>query len=330
VKVLITGGAGFIGSNLTRQWLAAHPEDRVTVFDLLTYAGRRESLVDLEATSNYHFVRGDVADPEAVREACAGVDLLLHLAAETHNDRAISDPTPFVRTNVVGTATILEACRKLDIPRAHFVSTDEVFGSLDLGDPKRFTEESPYRPRGPYSASKAAADHLVRAWQTTYGLPVTISNCSNNFGPYQFPEKLIPLAITNLLRHERVPLYGDGRNVRDWIYVEDHCAALDLMARRGRPGTTYLVSAETELSNLALLERLCGLLDATTDQIEPVPDRPGHDRRYALDPRRLREELGWRPAHEFDAALSATVDWYRTHRSWWEPLRVPIVGRAAA
>ncbi|HEV2316828.1 MAG TPA: dTDP-glucose 4,6-dehydratase [Thermoplasmata archaeon] len=330
MNVLLTGGAGFIGSNLTRYWLAAHPEDRVTVFDLLTYAGRRESLVDLEANSRYRFVRGDVANPEDVREALRGSDLVLHLAAETHNDRAISDPTPFVRTNVVGTATLLEACRTLDIPRAHFVSTDEVFGSLELGEPRRFDEDSPYCPRGPYSASKAAADHLVRAWHTTYGLPVTLSNCSNNFGPYQFPEKLIPLAITNLLRKERVPLYGDGRNVRDWIYVEDHCAALDLIARRGRPGATYLVSAETELSNVELLERLVRLVGSTSDQIERVTDRPGHDRRYALDPRRVREELGWSPGHPFDAALQATVDWYRAHRAWWEPLRASAVGKAEA
>jgi dTDP-glucose 4,6-dehydratase len=320
VKVVLTGGAGFIGSNLAHLWRREHPEDELTVFDALTYAGRRESLRDLERAPGFRFVKGDVADPEAVREVLRGCDQLLHLAAESHNDRAIADPQPFVRTNVVGTAVLLEACRQLDVPRAHFVSTDEVFGSLSLDDPGKFTEESPYRPRGPYSASKAAGDLLVRAWQTTYGLPVTLSNCSNNFGPYQFPEKLISLAITRLLRGEKVPLYGDGRHVRDWIFVEDHCRALDLIARRGRPGATYLVSADSELPNREVLERLLRIFGRDASAIEPVADRPGHDRRYALDSRRVREELGWAPRHPFDDALRLTVEWYRANSAWWTPL----------
>lgn len=320
MKVVVTGGAGFIGSNLVHHWRAAHPRDELTVFDALTYAGRRESLADLEGTKGYRFVRGDVADPAAVGEVLRDCDLLLHLAAETHNDRAIVDPQPFIRTNVVGTAVLLESCRKLDVPRAHFVSTDEVFGSLSLEDPGKFTEESPYRPRGPYSASKAAGDHLVRAWNITYGLPVTLSNCSNNFGPYQFPEKLISLAITRLIQGERVPLYGDGRHVRDWIYVEDHCRALDRIALRGTAGTTYLVSADSEVPNHAVVERLLRLFGKNESAIEHVADRPGHDRRYALDASRLRGELGWQPLHNFEDALRRTVEWYRANEAWWTPL----------
>ena len=331
MKVVLTGAAGFIGSNLARQWVMGHPEDEVTAFDLLTYAGRRESLADIEGRPNFRFVRGDVADPAAVETAFRGAELVVHLAAESHNDRAIADPRPFVRTNIVGTATVLEACRKLDVPRAHFVSTDEVFGSLELDSPRRFDETSPYDPRGPYSASKAAGDHLVRAWHTTYGLPTTLSNCSNNFGPYQFPEKLIPLAITRLIGGGRVPLYGDGRHVRDWIYVEDHCRALELVARRGRPGTTYLISAENELPNREVVGRLARLFGRDESAIERVPDRPGHDRRYALDPSRVRAELGWAPEHPFDRALERTVAWYRARPDWWSPLLVqpaPTPGRA--
>jgi len=320
VRVLITGGAGFIGSNLARLWTAEHGEDDVTVFDALTYAGRRESLADLEGLKNFRFVKGNILDAEAVRASLQDQDLLIHLAAETHNDRAIANPLPFIRTNVEGTAVLLEACRRAKISRAHFVSTDEVFGSLTLEDPGKFNEETPYRPRGPYSASKASSDHLVRAWHETYGLPVTLSNCSNNFGPFQFPEKFISLAITRLLQGERVPLYGDGRNVRDWIYVEDHCRAVELVARHGRIGTTYLISANMELSNREVLERLLGLMGARPEVIEPVQDRPGHDRRYALSADRIRGELSWSPGYSFDEALVRTVDWYRSHRDWWEPL----------
>jgi len=226
VKVVITGGAGFIGSNLVRFWKNNLPEDSVTVLDALTYAGHRESLRDLDSDPKFDFVQGDLCDANAVEETIRGADLVVHLAAETHNDRAVADPMPFVRTNVEGTAVLLEAVRKLGIPRFHHVSTDEVFGSLELDSPERFSENSPYRPRGPYSASKASGDHLVRAWHETYGLRVTLSNCSNNFGPYQHPEKLIPLAITRLIDGGRVPVYGDGRNVRDWIHVDDHCSAI--------------------------------------------------------------------------------------------------------
>ena len=238
MKVVITGGAGFIGSNLAHYWRSHHPHDAVVVLDALTYAGHRESIRDLESNGSFQFVQVDLRDPARVRDTVKGADLVIHLAAETHNDRAVTDPLPFVRTNVEGTAVLLEAIRQLDVPRFHHVSTDEVFGSLALDTQEKFNEGSPYRPRGPYSASKAAGDHLVRAWHETYGLAVTLSNCSNNFGPFQHPEKLIPLAITRLMRGGKIPVYGDGRNVRDWIHVEDHCAAIDAVCARGKVGST--------------------------------------------------------------------------------------------
>jgi len=320
MKVVITGGAGFIGSNLTRHWVTRYPEDNVVVVDFLTYAGRRESLSDLEGHANYRFVKADIGDSRTMDAVVQDADLVLNLAAESHNDRAIADPLPFVRTNVLGTAVLLESCRRKSVARFHHVSTDEVYGTLSLEDPERFTEASPYRPRGPYSASKASSDHLVRAWFDTYGLRTTISNCGNNFGPYQFPEKLIPLAITRLLRGQRVPLYGDGRNVRDWIYVADHCDAIDLIAHRGLPGSTYLVSAEQEVSNREVVDQLLRIFGRGSETIEFVADRLGHDRRYGLDARKLREDFGWTPKHSFSAALADTVEWYRTHTAWWEPL----------
>ena len=329
MRVLITGGAGFIGSNLARHWVRSHENDEVVVFDALTYAGRRESLLDLATERRFRFVEGDVRDPAALDQVVPGSDLVIHLAAESHNDRAVTDPLPFVDTNVRGTATLLEACRRHDVGRLHHVSTDEVFGSLPLGTSEKFTTETPYRPHGPYSASKAGADHLVRAWHDTYKLPVTISNCSNNYGPYQFPEKLIPLAITRILTGERVPLYGDGRNVRDWIFVEDHCDALDLIARKGTSGATYLVSAGSELANIEVVRRILRILGKSESSIEYVADRPGHDLRYALDAHALVAELGWRPRHDFDSALERTVAWYRTHEAWWRPLLAPAVRTAA-
>ena len=320
MQVVITGGAGFIGSRLVHRWISDYPEDQVTVFDALTYAGHRESLSDFAKNPNYNFVHADICDPVAVAAALRDSDLVIHLAAETHNDRAVADPLPFVRTNVQGTATLLEACRRLDVARFHHVSTDEVFGSLKLGGAEKFTEETPYAPRGPYSASKAAADHLVRAWFETYRLPVSISNCSNNFGPYQHPEKLIPTAITRSLAGRRVPVYGDGLNVRDWIYVDDHCSALEIITHRGKVGTTYLVSAGMELPNAEVVRRILAQFGRGEEGIEYVEDRPGHDRRYALDATRLREELGWAPTYDFDTALKVTIDWYRRNEGWWKPL----------
>jgi len=314
---------------LTRWWVGHHPDDSVTVLDALTYAGRRESLKDVEQHPHFRFVHGDIRDPATVSTTLRDADVVIHLAAESHNDRAVMDPMPFVETNVVGTATLLEACRRLNIPRFHHVSTDEVFGSLPLDSPLRFTETSAYQPRGPYSASKASADHLVRAWHETFGLPVTLSNCSNNFGPFQFPEKLISLAITRLLTGGKVPVYGDGLNVRDWIFVDDHCSALDLIVHRGKLGQTYLVSARMELSNVDVIRRILRHLGKGEDSIDWVPDRPGHDRRYALEAQRLTDELGWRPAHDFDHALTETIEWYRRNPAWWRSLlpSVPPVNR---
>jgi dTDP-glucose 4,6-dehydratase len=320
VKVVITGGAGFIGSNLARYWATHRPEDEVVVYDALTYAGRRESLADLEKDGRIDFERGNIGDPARLKAILPGADLVLHLAAESHNDRGIASPMRFVETNVLGTATLLEACRAHDVGRFHHVSTDEVFGSLALDDPQKFTESTAYDPRGPYSASKAGSDHLVRAWATTYGLKVTISNCGNNFGPYQFPEKLIPLAVTSLVLGKKVPLYGDGKNVRDWIYVADHCSAIETIVNRGTPGSTYLVSAGNELPNLEILSRILKVMGRGPESIEYVKDRAGHDRRYALDSTRLRSELGWAPAFSFDEALTGTVQWYLENRGWWEPL----------
>lgn len=320
MKVVITGGAGFIGSNLVRYWLQRYPEDRVSVVDALTYAGRRESLAEVEKNPRFSFHHANIGDAPEMERLLAGADMVVHLAAESHNDRAIDAPLPFVSTNVLGTAVLLESCRKKEVPRFHHVSTDEVYGSLPLDSPERFTESSPYRPRGPYSASKAGSDHLVRAWGETYGLKVTISNSGNNFGPYQFPEKLIPLAVTRLIRNEKVPLYGDGKNVRDWIFVEDHCTAIDTIAHRGQVGSTYLVSAGHELSNREVIAQLLEIFGRGDDAIEFVRDRPGHDRRYGLDSRKLRAELGWAPSHDFRTALEDTVRWYREHSSWWEPI----------
>ncbi len=320
MRVVITGAAGFIGSNLTRHWLGQNPEDHVLAFDLLTYAGRLESLDDLRSNPRFTFLRGDVADPKAVAEAIKDAELVVHLAAESHNDRAVANPTPFLHSNVLGTGILLEECRKFDVPRFHHVSTDEVFGSLPLGTSEKFTENSPYRPRGPYSASKAASDHLVRAWHETYGLRTTISNCGNNFGPFQFPEKLVALAISRLIDGEKVPLYGKGTNVRDWIFVGDHVDALDLIAHRGASGSTYLISAGRALSNRTVVDSLLSIFQRGPETIDWVEDRPGHDLRYELDASRIRSELGWTPKYDWEAALKETVEWYRTHESWWRPL----------
>jgi dTDP-glucose 4,6-dehydratase len=330
MRVVVTGGAGFIGSNLLHYWARQHPDDELVTLDLLTYAGHRSSIEDLERQGRLQFVLGSVADPGVADRTFRGADLVLHLAAESHVDRSIADPAPFLTTNVLGTYTVLESARRLDVPRVHVVGTDEVFGSLPLDEPRaRFTSRTPYAPRNPYSASKAASDHLARSYHATYGLPVTLSNCGNNYGPYQHPEKLIPLAITRLLAGEKVPVYGDGKNVRDWIYVEDHCAALDAIYRLGKPGETYLLGAGEERSNLEVVRDLLRLMKAPPDRVRFVPDRPGHDRRYAIDARAAMKALGWRPAVRWEEGLSRTVDWYRSHRSWWEPL-VPKVPSEAA
>jgi dTDP-glucose 4,6-dehydratase len=337
---LVTGGAGFIGTNLVRHLLATHADLRVVVLDALTYAGNPANLAGLDAAhpGRYRFVHGDIADPPAVARLFAdeAIDTVFHLAAESHVDRSIDDPLAFVRTNLTGTAVLLHAARQAwqgrrDV-RFHHVSTDEVFGSL--GATGHFTEDTPYDPSSPYSASKAGSDHLVRAWSRTFGLPATISNCSNNYGPWHFPEKLIPLCIANALAGKPLPIYGTGGNIRDWLYVEDHCRALDLIARRGAPGRTYAVGGGNEWRNLDLVRELCRTLDRLRPDpagsyerlITFVADRPGHDARYAIDAGRIRAELGWEPRETFASGLERTVCWYLDHPAWVADL----VGRHAA
>lgn len=318
MRLLITGGAGFIGANFILYWVSHHPEDDIVNLDKLTYAGNLENLKSLASSRQYTFIQGDIADPSVVRKAMQGVDIVVHFAAESHVDRSILEPSPFVLTNVVGTQVLLDAARDRNIKRFHHVSTDEVFGSLELDDPSKFNEETVYDPRSPYAASKAASDHLVNAYFTTYGLPITITNCSNNFGPYQFPEKLIPLAITNLLEGERVPVYGDGLYVRDWLYVEDHVRAIETVLEKGVVGETYCVGGLTEdINNLAVIKKILLILGKNEEAIEFVKDRPGHDRRYSMDASKINKELGWKPQHTFDEWLVKTVEWYKEHREWW-------------
>ena len=318
MKLLITGGAGFIGTNYVYHVLNTHPNDSVIVLDALTYAGNKENIASLAHEPRFQFVRGDICDATVVDVLVSRVDAVVHIAAETHVDRSIQDGALFVKTNVVGTQTLLDACRTHRV-RFHHVSTDEVFGSLGMDG--YFTEESPYDPRSPYSASKAAADHLVRAAWHTHKLPVTISNCSNNYGPYMFPEKLIPLFITNILEGKKVPLYGKGENIRDWLYVEDHCAGIDAALRRGRPGETYCFGGHSERSNAELTQTILFEMGVGKEVIQHVADRPGHDFRYAINPHKAETELGWRIKTPFLHGLRHTIAWYTSNRAWWEPLK---------
>jgi dTDP-glucose 4,6-dehydratase len=339
-RFLVTGGAGFIGSALVRHLLAATSHD-VLVVDKLTYAGNLDSLQSVKDHPRFRFVRADIADAGAMKTALVDFepDVIVHLAAESHVDRSIDGPAAFIETNVVGSFVLLQQAlgywralpkAKAEGFRFHHVSTDEVFGSLQAHG--EFSEDSPYRPNSPYSASKAASDHLVRAWHHTYGLPVVISNCSNNFGPCHFPEKLIPLIILNALEGKPLPVYGKGENVRDWLYVEDHARALLLIAERGRVGDSYNVGANCERTNIAVVRTVCALMDELApDAVGPrerlityVADRPGHDLRYAIDARKLREELGWAPQETFESGLRKTVEWYLTNRPWWERLRSKV------
>lgn len=317
-KLLVTGGAGFIGSNFIHYYLEAHPGDQIINLDALTYAGHIESLKDLEGNSNYRFIKGDITSAEDVKKAMEGVDIVVHFAAESHVDRSIIDPMAFVKTNVLGTAVLLDAALNAKIKRFHHISTDEVFGQLRVDEPP-FNEKTPYFPRTPYSASKAGSDHLVRAYFETYGLPITISNCSNNFGPYHDVEKLIPRFITNLLEGQKVPLMGKGENVRDWIYVLDHNRAVDLILEKGTVGETYCIGGE-EKSNLEVTKKILEILGLREDMIEFVEHRLGHDFRYAIDDVKLRS-LGWVPEKSFDERLKETVDWYKENEWWWKPLK---------
>ncbi|MEK7577164.1 MAG: dTDP-glucose 4,6-dehydratase [Patescibacteria group bacterium] len=322
MKLLVTGGAGFIGSNFIHYWLAQHPADAIVNFDALTYAGNLENLKAVEQNSQYTFIQGNICNPQEVKKAMAGIDVVVHFAAESHVDRSIQDAAPFVRTNVLGTQVLLDAALSAKVSRFHHVSTDEVFGSLKLGDSSTFDERTSYDPRSPYSASKASSDHLVRAYYHTFGLPITITNCSNNYGPYQFPEKLIPLVITNLLEGKRVPLYGDGKNVRDWLYVEDHCRAIDIVLSKGRVGETYCVGGLTsDMDNLTIVEKIVSLLGKDISSVEFMKDRLGHDRRYAVNWGKIQNELGWKPQHDFDTWLKITVDWYKNNPDWWQRVK---------
>jgi dTDP-glucose 4,6-dehydratase len=319
VKILVTGGAGFIGSNFIRYLLARHAADEVVNLDALKYSGNLETLADIADDPRYRFVHGDIADAEIVCKAVQGAAVVVNFAAESHVDRSIEDPEAFLHTNVNGTLVLLQAARRAEVQCFVQVSTDEVYGSLGPGG--CFVESSPLRPSSPYAASKAAADLLALSFWTTYHLPVVVTRCSNNFGPYQFPEKVIPLFVTNALADELLPLYGDGMNVRDWIYVEDHCAALDLVLRGGRPGEIYNIGASSERSNRELTELILSILDKPLSLIRYVSDRPGHDRRYALDATKMRAEFDWRPLHTFDDALRRTVLWYRDHPAWWQRVK---------
>ena len=326
MRLLVTGAAGFIGSNFVRYWLDRHAGDHVVAYDLLTYAGNRASLEDLE--DRIVFVQGDIADGDLAERVVRdeGIDTIVNFAAESHNSLAVIDPTRFFRTNVLGTQTLLDVARAVGVERFHHVSTCEVYGDLALDSDDAFTEEHPYRPRTPYNASKAGADHAVRAYHETYGLPVTITNCSNNYGPYQFPEKVIPLFVTNALDDKPLPLYEATQNAREWLHVDDHCRAIELVLEQGRVGETYNVGSGVEATIEELADRILELTGKPHDLRAIVPDRPGHDRRYLLDSSRLRRELGWEPRWEFEEGLADTVRWYAAHREWWEPLkqRAPV------
>jgi dTDP-glucose 4,6-dehydratase len=325
MRLLVTGGAGFIGANFVRAAVRDHPHDAVTVLDALTYAGSRESLAPID--DDIRLVQGDITDAELVSQLVAESDAVVHFAAETHVDNALADPAPFLQANVIGTFTILEAVRRHGV-RLHHVSTDEVYGDLALGDAQRFTEATPYNPSSPYSSTKAASDMLVRAWVRSYGVRATISNCSNNYGPYQHVEKFIPRQITNVLTGRRAKLYGKGANVRDWIHVDDHNDAVRRILDGGQPGQTYLIGADGERDNLSVLRTLLVLMGRAPDDFDHVADRAGHDLRYAIDPSRLSNELGWAPKHtDFAEGLRATIDWYRDNESWWRPLKDAVEAR---
>ncbi|HID96577.1 MAG TPA: dTDP-glucose 4,6-dehydratase [Thermodesulfobacteriaceae bacterium] len=352
-KMLVTGGAGFIGANFVHYWTRHHPEDRLTVLDSLTYAGNLENLRGVKDHPGFSFIRGDICDQALVEQILRErtVDTIVHFAAESHVDRSIHGPDEFIRTNITGTHSLLKAARQVWLEerssgrknghRFHHVSTDEVYGSLGPDDPA-FTEKTPYAPNSPYAASKAASDHLVRAYHHTYGLDVTTSNCSNNYGPYQFPEKLIPLMLINILAGKPLPVYGDGLNIRDWLHVEDHCRGIELILKKGRPGEVYNIGGNTELTNIEIIRILCSLLDrkiasdedlrkrfpdspaavgkSSTSLISYVKDRPGHDRRYAIDPSKTMAELGYMPEITFEKGLRDTLMWYLENEAWWRSI----------
>lgn len=319
-RIIVTGGCGFIGSNFVHYVVNNHPGVQVTVLDKLTYAGNPKNIAGLPS-NRVELVVGDICDTDLLDHLVPGHDAIVHFAAESHNDNSIANPQPFIKTNVEGTYALLEACRKYNV-RLHHVSTDEVYGDLALDDPARFTEETPYRPSSPYSSTKASSDLLVRAWHRTFGVPVTISNCSNNYGPYQHVEKFIPRQITNILCGIRPKLYGDGKNVRDWIHTEDHSRAVWTILTKGVLGETYLIGADGERSNIGVMRSILTVMGESSDSFDWVRDRPGHDRRYAIDSSKLRRDLGWKPIHtNFQDGLEQTVRWYRENEDWWRPAK---------
>lgn len=323
MKIIVTGGAGFIGSNFIYYELDNYPEDEIICLDKLTYAGNLETLEIALKNPKFKFVKGDIADRKFVYDLFEKEkpDIIVNFAAESHVDRSIENPEIFLQTNVIGTSVLMDACRKYGIKRYHQVSTDEVYGDLPLDRPDLFfTETTPLHTSSPYSASKASADLLVQAYHRTYKLPTTISRCSNNYGPYHFPEKLIPLMIANALNNKKLPVYGKGENVRDWLYVEDHCSAIDLIIRKGKIGEVYNIGGHNEKTNLEVVKTIIKELGKSEDLIEFVTDRPGHDRRYAIDPTKIHNELGWLPATKFNDGIKKTINWYLTHKSWWEKI----------
>lgn len=320
MKFLVTGGAGFIGGNFAHYMVNTYPEDQIVVLDLLTYAGNLETLEPIMEKPNFKFVKGDIRDREFIDHLFAEekFDMVVNFAAETHVDRSVEDPEVFITTNILGTQVLMDACRKYGIQRYHQVSTDEVYGDLPLDRPDLFfTEETPIHTSSPYSAAKAGADLLVQAYHRTFKLPVTISRCSNNYGPYHFPEKLIPLMISRALADESLPVYGDGMNVRDWLHVYDHCTAIDLILRKGREGEVYNIGGHNEKTNLEVVKTILAALNKPESLIHFVKDRPGHDLRYAMDPTKIETELGWKPKYTFETGIPQTIDWYLTHRDWW-------------
>lgn len=320
MKLLVTGGAGFIGSNFIHYWLKNNPDDNIINLDVLTYAGNLANLKDIANNPNYKFIKGDICNVDLVDDLVKEVDLIIHFAAETHVDRSVKGSEDFIRTNVEGTRVLLDAAKNNSLKRFHHISTDEVFGALDFND-QPFTEKTAYNPRNPYSASKAASDHLVRAYYHTHGLPITISNCSNNYGPYHFPEKMIPLFITNLLEDKKVPVYGQGKNIRDWIHVNDHARGIDFIIQNGQIGQTYCLGGDNQITNIELTKKILKLMDKGEEMIEFVKDRPGHDLRYAIDFSKAKNELGWQPEIDFGLGLKQTIDWYKNNQAWWQTLK---------
>ncbi len=319
MKILVTGGAGFIGSNFVRYLINKSPDYQITIVDALTYAGDRGRLADID--SKIKFIEADITDSKAMDEVVKGQDWVIHFAAESHVDRSIADPGPFLKTNILGTETLARAAIKHKVKRFHHISTDEVFGSLELGSSKRFNENTPYDPRSPYSASKASSDHIVRAYGETYGLPFTITNCSNNYGPYDSPGRIIPVFITNALQNKPLPIYGDGKAVRDYLFVTDHCTAIDLTLHEGKIGETYCVGGAAQRNSVQVAEVILKTLGKPNDLIEFVTDRPGHDMRYDIDPAYIEKTLGWKQSVSFEEGIALTIEWYKAHEAWWLPYK---------